>query len=124
METAAGTGPGMLLWVGVGIGSCIGVLLALYNLYVLVQFLRAPGDKASPMSLGAWILSFASLFLGPCGLFTGLIALVLARIEQGRIYNEQSSPSSQTPVNMASVNFAVFVIVSIVMTITTWLGFR
>lgn len=105
-----------MLWLSIGATSCFAILLLGYNLSGVVSLVRDKRDErpASPMSLVAWGLSIASLFLGPCGFLTALIALLLARIESGRIFAEQSSMRSTGPVHMANVNAAMAIVLLVV----------
>ena len=103
----APTGAGALLIVG-GIGGCFSLILVAYNLIVLIGFLRESAkDKPSTISIVAWVVSLVSVSLGPCGFVVGLVSFFVARYEQGRIYNEESTVRSTTPCEIASMNAIV-----------------
>ena len=105
----------VLAYIGGGIGWCVIMLLILLNLWNLISMMREKSDEsASAMAKAAWAVGFASMFLGPCGWFTALVAIVLAKIETGRIYRGESSIRSATPARMASINGGMYIIVSFV----------
>ena len=124
MEPHAG-GPGFMIWLTIGATSCFGLLLLVYNVFGVVSLIRDKRDErpASPMSLAAWGVSLASLFLGPCALIPALLALVLARVESGRIFAEQSSMRSTGPVHMANVNAAIAIVLAVVYSLMVLFSF-
>jgi hypothetical protein len=113
VEASAG-GFGVALWLALGGSSCVGTLAMLYNLYALFQHVRADTTEvASGFAKAAWGLSVVSFFLGPCGALTGLVAWFMGRHEQLRVMNEESSPMSLGPAQMASMNGLVVLLISL-----------
>ncbi len=108
MEEQAATGF-FVLYAALGFGSCVWFLLMFYNLISLVGYMRTDtdGETASGLSKAAWAIGFFSFLLGPCMWFGSFVALLMARVERGRIYAESSSFASSTPCNMASINGGV-----------------
>ena len=108
MEEGAATGF-FLLYAASGFGSCIWFLLMFYNLISLIQFMRSDtdGETASGLSKAAWAVGFLSFLLGPCMWFGAVIALIMSKVERGRIYTEVSSFASSTPCTMGSINGGV-----------------
>ena len=103
-----------ILYGALGFNVCIGSLLLLYNLVAIIGFAREKTDEsASGLAKGAWIVGVLSIFLGPCGWFFALIAMVLANVERRRMYQEKSPLASGTPVRMASVNGAAVILMTI-----------
>ncbi len=101
----------VLLYLAGGVGSCLGMLLLLYNLVAAVLFLREETEgSSSGLAKAAWALGLVALFLwwAPClGSMVALVAMVVARIERGRIYRDESSLAGATPVRMGNVNGGV-----------------
>lgn len=115
------------IYVAGTLGSCIGILLFLYNVVGVVSFLREDtgGESASMLSKGAWAIGFLSLLLGPCAWFGALLALILARVERGRIYAEKSPLAGATPCRMASVNGGLVLVIWAIFTagiLASWLA--
>ena len=118
-------GPNPLFFIGLGGASCLGMLLTVYNLFVLIGVFRAKEEEpASGLAKGAWALSLIAWFLGPCGLFVAFIAWVIARLEGNKIWREESPISSATPVRMATVNAGALVLAQILMTIAVAFGYQ
>lgn len=115
------------MYVAGTMGSCIGILLFLYNVVGVISFLREDtgGESASMLSKAAWAIGFLSGLLGPCAWFGALLALILARVERGRIYAEKSPLAGATPCRMASVNGGMILVIWAVFTagaVATWLS--
>ena len=124
-ESTATPGPNALFFIGLGGASCLGMLLTVYNLFVLIGVFRAKDEEAaSGMAKAAWALSLAAWFLGPCGLFVAFIAWVIARLEGNKIWREESPISSATPVRMATVNAGALVLAQILMTVAVAFGYQ
>lgn len=101
--------PNMMFFsVTLGISSCVGMILLAYNLIALVMFMREETEgSASGMAKAAWGLGILSLFFSaaPClGVFLPLVAIIVSRVERGRIYRDESPLAGATPVRMGSVN--------------------
>jgi len=102
-----------------GIGSCLVALLLLYNLVVAVMFLREETDGASsPMAKATWAVGVLAV-LGwwfPCvGAILAIAAIVLAQIERGRIYRDESSFAGSTPIRMGRIDGIVVLIVQLIL---------
>jgi len=101
----------LFLYVAAGLGSCVGLVLLMYNVVAAVLFMREEGDGVSSgLAKAAWATGVFALFTWavPCvGLLVALTAVVLGRVERGRIYRDESSLAGATPVRMASVNGGV-----------------
>lgn len=122
--TTAETGLSFVPFLGLGLGSCFGVALVLYNLIVLISVLREGGDeRPSGLSMVAWGLGFVAVFLGPCGLFLALVAIGISRFEQGRIFNEQSPMRSTRPCEMATINGLLAIVSTVLFTLVTVVAF-
>lgn len=122
--TTAETGLGFVPFLGLGLGSCFGVALVLYNLLVLISVLREGGDeRPSALSMVAWGLGFVAVFLGPCGLFLALVAIGISRFEQGRIFTEQSAMRSTRPCEMATINGLLAIVSTVLFTLVTVAAF-
>ena len=115
MEEQAGNAF-FLLYASSGFGSCIWFLLMFYNLIALIQYMRSDtdGETASGLSKAAWAVGFFSFLLGPCMWFGAVIALIMARVERGRIYDERSSFASGTPATMGSINGGVTLLMYVI----------
>lgn len=112
------TNLGFLYGAG-GIGSCLVALLLLYNLVVAVMFLREETDGvSSPMAKAAWAVGVLAV-LGwwfPCvGAIFAIGAIVLAQIERGRIYRDESSLAGSTPIRMGRIDGIVVLIVQLLL---------
>ncbi len=102
-----------------GIGSCLVALLLLYNLVVAVMFLREETDGvSSPMAKATWAVGVLAV-LGwwfPCvGAIFAIVAIVLAQIERGRIYRDESSLAGSTPIRMGRIDGIVVLIVQLLL---------
>jgi hypothetical protein len=106
-----------------GLASCIGTTLLAYNAIALVMFMREDSEgPASGLAKGAWAVGLTSLFLSglPClGVFLPFIAIILGRIERGRIYRDDSPLSGATPVRMGTVNAWIAILLFLLMTAGT-----
>ncbi|MCB9676642.1 MAG: hypothetical protein H6737_16110 [Alphaproteobacteria bacterium] len=110
-EAAAGTSF-FILYLFVGVGQCITVLLGLYNLVAIVGVMRSEDEgSASGMAKGAWATGCLSAVLIPCAPLLSLVAIILSRIEIGRVYRDESPLASATPARMGSVNGGVALLV-------------
>lgn len=114
------------LYVGAFFGSCMGLFLLLYNVVGLVGFLREDNvEPASALAKAAWAVGLLSGLLGPCAWVGAVLALILARVERGRIYAETSSLSGATPCRMATVNggliLAMWAVLSL-LSLASWLS--
>ena len=113
------SGNAILLWVSGGMGSCVGLVVLLYNLVTAVLFLREETEgTSSGLAKAAWALGLLALFLWwmPCvGGLLAVVAIVVARVERGRIYRDESSLAGATPVRMGSFDGAVAVLLQILM---------
>jgi len=93
------------------ISSCIGMLLVGYNLIALIMFMREESEgTSSGLAKAAWGVGLMAVFFSmtPClGVFLPLVAIILARVERGRIYRDESPLAGATPVRMGSVNGGV-----------------
>ena len=124
VPTGTEAGLSFLPFLGLGLGSCFGVALVLYNLIVLISVLREGGDeRPSALSLVAWGLGFVAVFLGPCGLFLAMVAIGISRYEQGRIFTEQSSMRSTRPCEMATINGLLAIVSTVLFTLVTIAAF-
>ena len=104
-----------ILYGAMGFNLCVLSVLVLYNIVALVGFMREKTDEsASGLAKGAWIVGLISLFVGPCGWFFGLVAMILANVERRRMYQEKSPLASATPVRMASVNGGAVLFMTII----------
>lgn len=110
-------GMGFMPYIGGGLGLCFGTALMLYNLIALIQVLRDPSpERPSPLSMGAWAIAVLSLFLGPCGLFTAMVAFIIGRVESGRIMAEKSPVASGRPIEMATINSLLAIVFTLMIT--------
>jgi len=98
-----------------GFNLCVLSVLVLYNIVALIGFMREKTDEsASGLAKGAWVVGLLSLFMGPCGWFFGLLAMILANVERRRMYQEKSPLASATPVRMGSVNGSATLFLTII----------
>jgi len=102
-----------------GVGSCLVALLLLYNLVVAVMFLREETDGVSSnMAKAAWAVGVLAV-LGwwfPCvGAVLAIVAIMLAQIERGRIYRDESSFAGSTPIRMGRIDGIVVLIVQLIL---------
>ena len=92
-------------------GSCVGVLVALYNLIAAVLFLREETEgHSSTLALTAWAIGVLATMIWwlPCvGGMAALLSILVARMERARIYRDQSPLAGATPVRMAHGNGSV-----------------
>jgi hypothetical protein len=92
-------------WLGAGLGACVLVVMAIINGMGVVRYLRRTGDDAATaLSLGGWVMSVVGLFLGPCALLTAVAALIIARLETGRVQREEASAWTLIPCQMMRIN--------------------
>lgn len=97
-----------ILYLFSGVGQCVLFLLALYNLFALIGVMRAETEEgASGLAKGAWGMGCLSAILYPCAPLFSLIAVIMSRIEIGRVYRDESPLASATPARMGSVNAGV-----------------
>ncbi|HHO50982.1 MAG TPA: hypothetical protein ENK18_08955 [Deltaproteobacteria bacterium] len=98
----------VFLWVSAGLGSCLGLILLLYNIVAAVLFMREETEgTSSGLAKAAWALGIVALLTwpAPCvGSLIAIAAMMLSRVERGRIYRDESSLAGATPVRMGSVN--------------------
>jgi hypothetical protein len=98
------------LYLGItsGMATCIGAILLAYNVIALVMFMREESEgSASGMAKGAWALGLVSVFMAgmPCiGSLMPFLPIILARVEKGRIYRDESPLAGATPVRLAGIN--------------------
>ena len=113
------SGNAILMYVSGGMGSCVGVVVLLYNLVTAVLFLREETEgTSSGLAKASWALGLLALFLwwAPClGGAVAIAAIVVARVERGRIYRDESSLAGATPVRMGSVDGTVALLLQMVM---------
>ncbi len=107
----------VFLYVTGGIGSCVGFILLLYNVVAALLFMREQTDgTSSGLAKAAWATGLLALFLWPMpciGSVVAIAAIVLSRVERGRIYRDESSLAGATPVRMGSVNGGVALLIQI-----------
>jgi hypothetical protein len=105
------SGNAILMYVSGGLGSCLGVVVLLYNLVTALLFLREETEgTSSGLAKAAWALGLLAMFVWwmPCvGGVVAIAAIVVARVERGRIYRDESSLAGATPVRMGSVDGTV-----------------
>ena len=115
-----------ILSIAGGVGQCVIFFLALYNLVALIGVMRSADDEgggASALSKGAWGIGCLAAVLFPCAPLFSLIAVVLSRVEIGRVYRDESTLASATPARMGSVNGGVAFLVWALVTAGTILNF-
>ena len=115
-----GTG-NLCMYAGTGVGACVIALMLLSNVFALVRYVgaeRGEAEGASQASLGAWGLSVASFFCGPCGLFTALISLVLARVERNNAFAEDGNAWSLMAASMATTNSIAAIGINLLITVS------
>lgn len=93
-----------IMYLFSGVGQCVLFLLALYNLVALISVMRSEGDGASGLAKGAWGMGCLAAIFYPCAPLLSLIAVVMSRVEIGRVYRDESPLASATPARMGSVN--------------------
>ncbi len=107
----------VFLYVGAGLGSCLGFALLLYNLVAGVLFMREETEgSSSGMAKVAWALGIVALLAwpAPCiGALIAIAAMVISRVERGRIYRDESSLAGATPVRMGSVNGSIALLIQV-----------
>lgn len=118
----------VLLYLTGGIGSCVGLVVVLYNLVAAVLYMREETEgRSSSVAITAWAIGVLATLLWwlPCvGGIAGMVAIVVARLERGRIYRDQSSLAGATPVRMGIVNGTMALAMHAVMwlaLLTSWL---
>lgn len=113
------SGNAILMYVSGGMGSCVGLVVLLYNLVTAVLFLREETEgTSSGLAKASWALGLAALFTWflPCvGGLLAIAAIVVARVERGRIYRDESSLAGATPVRMGSVDGGVALLLQLLM---------
>jgi hypothetical protein len=115
---AEAAGPSIItLVLGGGGLSCFAIVITLYNLWTAITMMRSTEEGASGLSKAAWAVSVLAYFTGPCGLFFALVAVIMSRIETGRVWREESPISSATPCRMASINAAMLVLFTIFLSV-------
>jgi len=115
-EAAAQGSSFFILYLFVGIGQCITLLLALYNVVAVVGVMRSEDEgSASGMAKGAWGVGCLSMLFIPCAPVLSILAIVLSRIEIGRVYRDESPLASATPARMGSVNGGMALLVFVLM---------
>ena len=94
-----------LTYISLFLGSCVGFILLLNNLAGLFSYSRedTDGESASAMAIAASI-------------FASLLAIVLSRVETGRMYAEESSLAGATPCRMATVNGVANILIWVLLT--------
>jgi len=109
MEGEAVANSWFFLYGSAFLGSCLFGVLVLYNIVGAIGFMREDtgGESSSALAKAAWLVGLASFLLGPCAWMGAVLAIVLARVERGRIYEEKASLAGATPCRMASVNGGV-----------------
>lgn len=109
----------LFLYVSSGIGSCMGLILLLYNVVVALLFMREETEgSSSGLAKASWALGLLALFLWwlPClGSVVALVAIAVSRVERGRIYRDESSLAGATPVRMGSVNGSVALLLQVLL---------
>lgn len=109
----------VVLYLAGGLGSCLLSVLLVYNLVAVVFFMRERTEgSASGLSKAAWAIGVLAVVFLPCAWFLGLVALVLGRVERGRIYRDQSSLASATPARMAGINGGMAFVVWLLIVVT------
>ncbi len=99
-----------------GIGNCILLLLALYNLVAFIGVMRAETEEsASGLAKGAWGMGCLAAMFYPCAPLFSLVAFIMSRIEIGRVYRDESPLASATPARMGSINAGLAFIVWLLM---------
>jgi hypothetical protein len=98
----------VLLWLTGGLGSCLGVVALLYNLVAAVLYSREETEgRSSGISITSWAIGLLAMLLWwlPCvGGAAALFALAVGYYERSRIYRDQASLASATPVRMGISN--------------------
>lgn len=115
---AAGSGmPSMFIFgLSASVGSCIFLLLVLYNLVALIGVMRSDDEVgASGLAKAAWGVGFLSVIFITCSPLLSLIAVVLSRVEIGRVYRDESPLASATPARMGSVNAGVAFVIWLIL---------
>ncbi len=115
---AADTGSFFILSLFGGVGSCVVMLLAVYNIIALVGVMRSDDEgAASAMAKGAWGVGCLSVILFPCAPLLSIVAMIVSRLEIGRVYRDESPLASATPARMGSVNGGVALLVFVLWSI-------
>lgn len=118
----------VFLYLTGGIGSCVGVVVVLYNLIAAALYMREETEgRSSAMAITSWAIGMLAMFVWwlPCvGGIAGLLAVAVSRLERGRIYRDESSLAGATPVRMGYVNGGMALILQLVLLISmvaSWL---
>lgn len=106
-----------------GVGTCIGALLLAYNVIAVVMFMREDSEgSAGGMAKAAWGMGVVALFTAglPCiGTLIPFIPIIMARVEKGRIYRDESPLAGATPVRLAGINGWIAFLLSALITLGT-----
>lgn len=117
----------LFMYVSGGLGSCMGLILLLYNVVAALLFMREETEgNSSGLAKASWALGLLALFLWwlPClGAVVSLVAIAVSRVERGRIYRDESSLAGATPVRMGSVNGSVALLLQILLFLGIIAGF-
>jgi hypothetical protein len=110
------------LYLTGGIGSCVGVVVILYNLVAVALYVREETEgRSSAMAIISWAIGVLAMLIWwmPCvGGVAGILAMFVSRLERGRIYRDESGLAGATPVRMAYVNGGMALILHVLL----WLG--
>ena len=109
----------VFLYLTGGIGSCVGIVVILYNLIAAALYLREETEgRSSGLAITSWAIGMLAMLVWwlPCvGGLAGLLAVLVSRYERGRIYRDESSLACATPVRMGYVNGGMAVILHVLM---------
>jgi len=109
----------VFLYLTGGIGSCVGIVVILYNLIAAALYLREETEgRSSGLAITSWAIGMLAMLVWwlPCvGGLAGLLAVLVSRYERGRIYRDESSLAGATPVRMGYVNGGMAVILHVLM---------
>jgi hypothetical protein len=109
------------------LGSCVGLLLLLYNVMSFALFLReATEGRSSGLARAAWGAGIAAVFLWwmPCvGAAIALGALIASRIERGRIFHGGGAIAGVTPIRLANLNAILVLGLQLLLLVATALAF-
>lgn len=98
----------VFLYFTAGMGSCVSLLVALYNLIAVALYLREDTEgHSSGLALAAWTFGVlaALIWWMPCvGGLAAMLSMLIARMERGRIYRDEAPIAGATPVRMANGN--------------------
>lgn len=98
----------VLVYLTGSLGSCFAVVALLYNLVAGVLYAREETEgRSSSIAITSWAFGILAmlLFWLPCvGGVAAMVAIAVGYLERGRIYRDQSSLASATPVRMGISN--------------------